>query len=108
MAPLSLGSIGMEMKTQRIAPRSMRATFIGGLVSSDVVSVRVSFRRPGSSRRFRAKPVMGMVEGDLQRRLDQPAPFGFYYAQVGGLVHFRDVRAEALDAKGDVIGKWGR
>jgi hypothetical protein len=106
-APPRAGSIGMEMKIKRIQPRSVRATFIGGVVSADVASVRISFRRPDSSKRFRARPVLGRVKGDLQQRLRQPAAFGFYYAQVNGLVSFRHVRAEALDAEGRVIGTSG-
>jgi hypothetical protein len=108
VAPWRAGSIGLEMKIQRLGPKSTRATFVGGLVSPDVVAVRVSFRRPGSNRRFHATPVIGRVQGDLQQRLDQPAPFGFYYAQVSGLVPFRHMRVEALDAEGKVIGKFGR
>jgi hypothetical protein len=104
VAPSRAGSIGMEMKIRRFGPRSARATYIGGLVSPDVASVRISFRRPGSSRLFRVNPLLGRVRGDLQQRLDQPTPFGFYYAQVNGLVKFRHVRAEALDAKDNVIG----
>jgi hypothetical protein len=107
-APWRAGSIGMEMKIQRFGPGSARATYIGGLVSPDVASVRISFRRPGSGRLFRVNPILGRVRGGLQQRLDQPAPFEFYYAQVNGLVKFRQVRAEALDAKGDVVGTTGR
>lgn len=107
-APRRAGSIGMEMRIRLIEPRSERATYIGGLVSPDVESVRISFRRPGSSRRFRVKPILGRVQGELQRRLRQPVPFGFYYAPVTGLVNFGQVRAEALNAEGEVVGTRGR
>ena len=108
IAPFRAGSIGMEMKIQTVQPRSARATYIGGVISPDVASVRISFRRPGSSKRFKVKPILGQVNGDLQQRLRQPAPFGFYYAQVKGLVKFRHVRVEALDAEGAVIATRGR
>jgi hypothetical protein len=107
VAPQRPGSIGMEMKIKAIWPKSARATYVGGLVSLDVASVRISFRRPGSDRRFRANPILGWVRGVLQQRLGQPAPFGFYYAKVIGHVKFSQVRAEALNAEGEVIGKVG-
>jgi hypothetical protein len=107
VAPGHPGSIGMEMKIKAIWPKSARATYVGGLLSPDVASVRISFRRPGSERRFRANPVLGWVRGALQQRLGQPAPFGFYYAKVTGHVKFSQVRAEALNAEGEVTGKVG-
>ena len=94
----------MEMQIQQVQPRSARETYVGGLISTDVSSVRISFRRSGASQRFQVKPILGRVRGDLQKRLRQPTPFGFYYAQVHGLVKFRNFRAEALDAEGKVIG----
>ena len=105
LAPADAGSIGMEMKTLAIRPTWARATYVGGLVSPDVASVRISFRRPGFKKLFRVSPVLGAVGGDLQQRLRQPAPFGFYYARVNGIVSFTQVRAEALDAEGNVIGR---
>jgi len=107
-APSQAGAIGMEMKIQALKPRSTQATYIGGLVSPDVRSVRITFRRPGSARLFHAHPILGRVQGDLQQRLRQPDPFGFYYTQVRGLIKFRHVRAEALDAEGKVIGTFNR
>lgn len=107
VAPAQAGSVGMEMKIQRLPVPKSGATYIGGLVSPDVASVRISLRRPGSTRLFHAKPILGRVEGDLQQRLRQPDPFGFYYAQVRGLIKFRHVRAEAIDAAGNVIGTFG-
>jgi len=107
VAPDRGGFIGMEMKIKLIQPAPARATYVGGLLSPDVASVGVSFRRPRSPKQFRVKPVIGWVRGDLQQRLGQPAPFGFYYAKVNGLVEFRRFRVEALNSEGEVIGARG-
>jgi hypothetical protein len=50
---------------------------------------------------------VAQVDRDLERRLKQPAPFGFFYAKVRGLVGFGEFHAQALDAEGRVIGTAG-
>jgi hypothetical protein len=90
-----------------VAPKAARATEIGGLVSPDVRAVRLVYSYRGAERRHRASAIMGRVTGELQRRLGQPNPFGFYYVKVPGLVDLRHIRAQALDAKDKVIGTAG-
>jgi hypothetical protein len=61
--------------------------------------------RSGQSR---VVALVTQVNGDLQRRLKQPVPFGFFYAKVRGLVRFGAFKAQALDSSGNVIGVAGR
>lgn len=101
-------SVAVDMDVQTVAPKSARATSVGGRISPDVTAVRLYFRRPGSRKRHRVNAIVAQVDGELQRRLGQPAPFGFFYAKVRGLIPFGAFRAQALDASGRVIGTAGR
>jgi hypothetical protein len=98
------GPVAIDMDVQTVAPRSARATAVGGRISPKVAAVRLYFRRPGSKKRFHVTAIVGQVDGDLQRRLKQPAPFGFFYAKVRGALRFGAFHAQALDAGGNVIG----
>jgi hypothetical protein len=100
--------ISLDMEGQQLAPKSERSTVLGGRIAPDVAAVRVFLRRPGTKRRLKINAVIGRVEGDLQRRLKQPAPFGFFYAEVRGLVQFSTFKLQALDSSGNVIGVVGR
>jgi len=81
---------------------------VGGRVSPDVAAVRLYFHRPGSKKQHRVDAIVAQVGGDLQNRLKQPAPFGFFYARVRGVMPFGAFKAQALDAEGKVIGTAGR
>jgi hypothetical protein len=96
-------AISIDMQIQAISPKRARATTVGGRITPEVAAVRVYFRRPGGKRRRQVNALVGQVSGTLQRRLEQPAPFGFFYARVRGLVPSRDFKAQALDSSGNVI-----
>jgi hypothetical protein len=81
---------------------AQRFTEIGGRVSPDVASVRVAFRRPGN-RSYTVAAVVGQVAGELQAKLKQSAPFGYFAAKIHGLVSLKSIRVRALDASGLVI-----
>jgi hypothetical protein len=98
------GPIAIDMDVQTSGPRSARATAVGGRISPEVAAVQLYFRRPGSKKRFHVKAILGQVDGDLQQRLKQPAPFGFFYAKVRGALRLATFHAQALDAAGNVIG----
>lgn len=98
------GPIAIDMDVQTVKPKASRATAVGGRVSPSVAAVRLFFHRPGSRKLRHATAIVGQVAGDLQQRLRQQAPFGFYYATVRGIVRFGRFRAQALDASGRVIG----
>jgi hypothetical protein len=101
------GAITLDMEIQTIAPKSARATSVGGRVSPTVDAVRLSFHRPGSKKQHRANSIVAQVSGALQQRLGQPAPFGFFYAKVRGAIGFGKFTAQALNAEGEVIGTVG-
>lgn len=107
------GVLALDMDVQTVAPKSARATSVGGRVSPDVAAVRLYFHRlyfhrPGSKKRHSVNAIIAQVGGDLQGRLRQPAPFGFFYARVRGALPFGAFKAQALNAKGEVIGTAGR
>jgi hypothetical protein len=95
------------MQTQRVAPKHARFTAIGGRIAPDVAAVRLYFHRHGSPKRSSVEAILGRVDCDLHRRLKQPAPFGFFYAKIGGLVRLSAFKAQALDLSGKIIGTAG-
>jgi hypothetical protein len=100
--------IAIDMQTQLLlAPKRAQFTAIGGRIAPEVAAVRLYFHRHGSRKRLRVYAIIGRVAGDLQRKLKQPAPFGFFYAKVRGLVRFSAFKAQALDPSGNVIGTAG-
>lgn len=101
------GPAAIDLDSQTVAPKGARATAVGGRISPDVAAVRVYFHRRGSRKLHWANAIVGQVSGDLQKRLKQPAPFGFFYAKVHGLVRFGGFRVQALDADGNVIPQGG-
>jgi len=99
--------IAVDLKTQLVAPKRARFTAIGGRITPGVAAVRLYFHRSGSGRRLKVDALVSQVAGDLQRQLKQPAPFGFFYAKVRGLIRFSAFKAQALDSSGNVIGTAG-
>lgn len=102
------GAVALDMVVQTVAPKFARATSVGGRISPEVAAVRVYFHRPGSKKLHRVNAVVGQADGDLQRRLKQPAPFGFFFGKIRGVIPFGGFRVQALDASGAVIGTAGR
>lgn len=97
------GPATIDLDGRTIAPKAARATTVGGRISPNVAAVRVYFHRQGNRKLRRVNATVGQVSDDLQKRLKQPAPFGFFYAKVRGLVRFGGFRVQALDASGNVI-----
>jgi len=100
-------AVAIDMQIQQISPRHARSTTVGGRIAPEVAAVRLYFHRPSSKKRLRVDALVSQVDGDLQRRLKQPAPFGFFYARVRGLVRFSVFKAQALDSSGNVLGTAG-
>lgn len=75
-----------------------------GSLAPDVASLRVSFRRHGSPRIFQTSAVVAIVSGELQTRLKQPAPFGYFVAKMRGRVVINSLRIRALDKEGHFVG----
>lgn len=101
-------AVAVDMQIQQISPRHARSTTIGGRIAPEVAAVRLYFHRPSSKKRHRVDGLVSQVDGDLQQRLKQPAPFGFFYARVRGLVRFSAFKVQALDSSGNVLGAAGR
>lgn len=64
-----------------------RFTEIGGRLTPDVASVRVSFRR-AEHKRSSVMATVAQVAGELQRRLHQPSPFGYFDVKILGPFRF--------------------
>ncbi len=96
--------IQIDCEQQRISPKNLRWTEVGGRVAANVARVRVRFHRFHSSRLRHIKATVARVSGPLQQKLGQPVPFGVFDARVPGLVPFLGFRTQALDANGNVIG----
>jgi hypothetical protein len=86
--PAYQGALTIDDRIQAFGPPSKRHTEIGGRLSPDVASVRVTYRHPGSAKQIRIAAV-------------------YFDAKIRGLVPFRGIRAEAFDASGQVIGSVG-
>jgi hypothetical protein len=96
--------IQIDCEQQRISPKHLRWTEVGGRVAPNVARVRVKFHRFHSSQLQHTKAIVARVSGALQQKLGQPVPFGVFNARVPGLAPFLGFRAQALDANGNVIG----
>jgi hypothetical protein len=74
-----------------------------GVLRPDVASVSVRFRSRGRARIVPA--TVAQVTPELAQRLNQPAPFGFFAAFAPGCADGRHIRAKALSASGEILGK---
>jgi hypothetical protein len=80
-----------------------RYTEVVGAVVPGTATVRVNYRRNGQTKQ--AAGIVAQVDGELQQRLQEPAPFGVFYAMVRGCVAAKRIRLAALDASGTVLGR---
>lgn len=83
--------------------RRSASTQVVGAVTPAVAAVRVRYRRQGRPKR--ATGLVAHVEGELQQRLEEEAPFAVFEATVRGCVPVERLRLAALDADGAVLGK---
>ena len=97
-------AVQVVSETQGLGKPRFRYTDITGPLTPEVASVRVSFHRRGSGRTRHVKATVAQVSGQLQEKLRQPEPFGYFDARVRGLVPWRFFRVKAFDAAGNVIG----
>ena len=97
------GVIDIDSESKIVGgPAKDRWSRASGLITPKVAKVRVTYRRGGAKKH--ANAVVGQVTADLQKKLDQPARFGYWDVKLRGSVRFSTVRAQALDADGDVLG----
>jgi hypothetical protein len=87
-----------------IVPKSKGSwTELSGSVAPSVASVQVLFSRDGSPQQYRVNAVVAQVSGELQARLKQPAPFGYFVAKIRGSVVRKTLHVRAFDAAGHLI-----
>ncbi len=94
--------IEISSEQQAISPKSARETEVGGLISPDVASVRVTYRRDGQLKH--AKVTLGKVTRKLQGKLDLTDGFGYWDTKAEGLVPFKSYKARAFDSQGKLLG----
>ncbi len=94
--------MSVELFDQVIEPKSERQTEVGGLLAPNVASVEVRFRRNGQARHVKA--TVAQVKGELQQRLKQAAPFGYFDGQIKGLVPMKAIIVRVYDAGGNLLG----
>lgn len=82
-------------------PREAELT---GSLAPGVASAQVSFRRHGSRRTSHVKAVVAVVDGALQERLKQPAPFGYFAIKLRGQITASSLRIRAFDEAGNFVG----
>jgi hypothetical protein len=87
--------------------RTLCRTELSGSVAPGIASVQVLFRRHGGPKQHRLDAVVAQVSGELQSRLKQPAPFGYFVAEMRGLPVKGSLRVRALDAQGDTVASRG-
>jgi hypothetical protein len=97
-----LSEIEISSELQGISPKSARYTAVGGLISPDVASVRVTYRRDGKIKH--ATVTLAKVTPNLQGKLDLPEGFGYWDTKVKGLAPFKSYRAKAFDSQGKLLG----
>jgi hypothetical protein len=66
--------------------------------------VRAYWRRLGKPQHH-VRAVVTQVSGDLQARLNQSQPFGYFVATVPGCLVAKQINVVGLDSSGKVIGK---
>jgi hypothetical protein len=97
--------IVIDDRIQALGKPPQRWTEIGGRLTPDVASVRVSYRRNG--RKATGMATVAQVAGKLQRRLRQPVPFGYFDLRIRGRVPWHSIRVQAYDSAGAVLGTAG-
>lgn len=85
---------------------SKRDTRIGGPLSPQVARVVLTVALPGHDPK-QIPATVARVSGSLQRQLDQPGPFGYFFTKLRGHVSARYFRATAYDAHGHKLGAAG-
>lgn len=93
--------IAIDDQIQALGRPAQRWTEIGGRLTPDVASVRISYRRDG--RKASGMATVAQVAGELQRKLHQPAPFGYFDLRIRGPVPWRSIRVQAYDSAGTVL-----
>lgn len=93
--------IAIDSRTESLGKPAQRLIEIGGRLTPDVATVRISYRRDGHSAAGMA--VVAQVAGKLQRKLHQPTPFGFFDLRIRGRVPWRSIRVRAYDDAGAVL-----
>jgi hypothetical protein len=81
-----------------------REAEITGSLAPDVASVQVSFRRHESRRTSHGHAVVALVNGELQKSLKQPAPFGYFVTKVRGRIVAKSLQIRAFDKEGHFVG----
>jgi hypothetical protein len=96
-------AVRVELFDQIIEPKAERETEIGGLVAANVASVKL---RPLGERTkpFDVRTAVTQVRGILRKRLRQPAPFGYFVAQIKGLVPGEAIEVRAYGKEGNLVG----
>jgi hypothetical protein len=97
-------AVRVELSDQTIEPKSERETELGGLVAANVASVKLRPLGRGRAKPFDARTTVTQVRGGLRRKLRQLAPFGYFVAQIRGLVPGKAIEVRAYDASGHLVG----
>lgn len=97
--------IAIDSRGGTLGKPAQRFIEIGGRLTPDVASVRIFFSRDG--RKGSSLATVAQVTGELQRKLHQAVPFGYFNAKVRGLVSWHSIRVEAYDSTGALIDEAG-
>jgi hypothetical protein len=87
-----------------IAPKDERSTELGGLIAPNVASIRLRPLGRGRAKPFDARIAVTQVRGGLRKKLRQPAPFGYFFAQIKGRVPGSAIEVRAYGASGNLLG----
>lgn len=106
------GTVYIESFSEGMGTSRPRETELTGSVAPGVASLQVSFRRHGRRRIFHTKAILAVVDGELQKSLKQPFPFGYFVVNVRGQFIARSLRVRAFDREGHFVGtsddaSWG-
>ena len=93
----------LEMHVEALGHK--RTTEFGGMLLPEVATVEVRFHRRGRRKASHAAAIVTQVSGELQERLKQPDPFGYFFAQVKGLISQRVMTVLAFDEEGHLIDR---
>jgi len=96
--------VGVELFGGVIQPHGKGTTELGGLVAANVASVKVRFHRRGRAKLYGVRATVAQVRDALQHRLRQPAPFGYFVAQIKERVPGKAIEVRAYDASGNLLG----